>query len=88
MADNGPATGDARPPHVLAGRDPSIRKMLRSALEAVGYQVSLAPARRRRCRAWEGCPHADRRSGHPGSRPRRAARTAATALRGRTILVS
>src|SRR5262245_22132223 len=43
MADNGPATGEATPRHVLiADDDPAIRKMLRSALEAVGYTITLA----------------------------------------------
>ena len=60
MADNGPATGDARPPHVLlADDDPSIRKMLRSALEAVGYQVTLAASTEEALPVLEqGCPDA------------------------------
>jgi CheY-like chemotaxis protein len=60
MSDNGQAAGDTRPPHVLlADDDPSIRKMLRSALEAVGYQVTLAASTEEALPVLEaGCPDA------------------------------
>ena len=43
MAETGTSPGEALAPHVLiADDDLAIRKMLRSALEAVGYKITVA----------------------------------------------